>query len=242
MTTQPPITDAASAIALRFWSKVDRRGDDECWPWLGGITGQGYGRFCLSHTKHMPAHRFAYEATNGPVPSDLVMDHLCRNRSCCNPRHLEPVENRTNVLRGVGISAENARKTYCKRGHPLTGRNLMPAIRVRECRQCKLDRAESYRAKKRSPRPLGTPDVAKRRRHILAEIVAIADGSGNPWIKASQLTLLKPSGRNSMLNLLVDHGHLETRLDGPAPPNPRLYSLTERGREALAATEISHAA
>jgi hypothetical protein len=83
------------------------------------------------------AHRLVYEELVGPIPEGMELDHLCRNTSCVNPAHLEPVPHRVNVLRGVGPTAENAVKTECVNGHPLTGRNL--CIRKeggRKCRTC----------------------------------------------------------------------------------------------------------
>jgi hypothetical protein len=95
---------------------------------------------------HLMAHRAAYELAHGPVPPGMVLDHRCRERTCINPAHLEPVPNRENVLRGVGPSAVNARKTACKRGHPLAGPNLyrMPDGR-RQCRACLSVAREAHR-------------------------------------------------------------------------------------------------
>lgn len=90
------------------------------------------------HGKGVLAHRAVYEAIVGPIPRGLTLDHLCRKRACCRPKHLEPVTQRVNALRGVGISALNARKTECKRGHALLGDNLRVTKhgRGRQCRTC----------------------------------------------------------------------------------------------------------
>lgn len=84
---------------VRFWTKVKR--GDECWEWQGEILWTGYGRFSVSPKVKILAHRYAYEATNGAIPEGLVIDHLCRNRRCVNPDHLEPVTRSENVKRGL---------------------------------------------------------------------------------------------------------------------------------------------
>jgi hypothetical protein len=119
-----------------FWEKVDRRGPDECWPWLGTHATNGYGRAWIDHRRRAPAHRIAYELVRDPIPAGLSLDHLCRNRDCVNPAHLEPVTNRENVLRGVGHTAVNAAKTACKRGHPFDEANTYRAKGHRYCRTC----------------------------------------------------------------------------------------------------------
>lgn len=103
-----------------------------CMAWLGPVDAQGYGR----HGKEW-AHRFVYEMTVGPIPSGLQLDHLCRNRRCVNPDHLEPVTSRENTLRGDGPTAQNARKSHCHRGHPFSGDNLfVRSDGTRRCRAC----------------------------------------------------------------------------------------------------------
>lgn len=87
--------------ATNFWKKVDRRGPDECWPWLAGQC-IGYGRF-VDRGVTVWAHRFSYELCVGPIPEGLVIDHLCCNTRCVNPAHLEPVTSRENTLRYLSI-------------------------------------------------------------------------------------------------------------------------------------------
>ena len=107
--------------AERFWSKVDRRGLDECWEWLGAKLVKGYGHFFLGGTRQegnrrwVLAHRFAYEELVGPIPDGLDLDHLCRNVGCCNPAHLEPVSRSVNLLRGVGVGGDRRSASFRER-------------------------------------------------------------------------------------------------------------------------------
>lgn len=102
-------------LPKRFIDKVEL---SDCWLWIGTTTLEGYGKYSVEK-KTVLAHRFAYELLRGKIPKGLTLDHLCRNRNCVNPNHLEPVTQKENVLRGVGITAINARKTLCKHGHKL---------------------------------------------------------------------------------------------------------------------------
>lgn len=128
------------ATAETFWGKVDRTDPKGCWPWLAGKTAGGYG-YVWFDQKMQPAHRIAWELLRGePVPDGLTLDHLCRAKSCVNPGHLDPVDHRTNVLRGTSPTAINARRAYCFRGHELTSENTIqrpgrPGVRG-ECRTC----------------------------------------------------------------------------------------------------------
>jgi hypothetical protein len=134
----------------RFWTLIDRRGDDECWPWLGDLNSNGYGKFFF-HTDGFRmcrgAHCIAYSLMVGEVQEGYELDHLCRNPACCNPSCLEPVTHQENVLRGIGPTAVNARKTHCKNGHPLSGENLRMEGNSRRCLTC--SRATSNATAKR---------------------------------------------------------------------------------------------
>lgn len=130
----------------RFWEKVDKRASGGCWEWFGARSSNGYGTFVIPRPRgesggrsiRFSTHRYAYELLVGPIPEGLVIDHLCRNRACVNPSHMEPVTNRENVLRGK--SAKKSER--CGRGHDLT----LPSARYTsplgksECRRCRDER------------------------------------------------------------------------------------------------------
>jgi hypothetical protein len=121
----------------RFWSKVEKQFCG-CWLWQMPLTDRGYAQFQANKKKSMRAHRVAYEMMKGPIPADLELDHLCRVRHCVNPDHLEPVTHRENVMRAKdGFPARQAAKTHCKRGHPLSGDNLLPNKLKKGSRACK---------------------------------------------------------------------------------------------------------
>jgi hypothetical protein len=128
----------------RFEDKVLRSGFDACWHWAASKDTHGYGHIRLDY-KLTKAHRASYEHFVGPIPTELQLDHLCRNRGCVNPKHLEPVTVRENVLRGNGGGA-HARKTHCIHGHEYTPENTYKQTYVnkdglqsgRSCRECKL--------------------------------------------------------------------------------------------------------
>lgn len=131
-----------------------------CIVWLGGLNGVGYGQFykgrsSLDETGKTYAHRWSYEYHVGPIPDGLHLDHLCRNRRCVNPDHLEPVTIRENLLRGESPSAKHAVKTHCPAGHPYSGSNLhLTPSGQRKCRACDRTRAA---ARRRADRLAFTP-------------------------------------------------------------------------------------
>ena len=130
----------------RFWENVDRSGGpDACWPWLAA-SSNGYG--AVSYEGRMsPSHRVAYTLLVGPIPEGLVIDHLCRNPPCQNPKHLEPVTQAENVRRGDSGKMWAA-KTHCPRGHPYSGENLYITITGgRACRICGRAHRREYKAR-----------------------------------------------------------------------------------------------
>ena len=118
---------------LRFFSKVDKT--SSCWMWTGPKS-YGYGKFSIGR-KTCLAHRFAYERLKGQIPNGLQLDHLCRNKACVNPEHLEPVTNRENALRAVPFIPKT---NTCQKGHELTTDNLVKwkaRYGHKECLKCR---------------------------------------------------------------------------------------------------------
>lgn len=138
-----------------------------CWLWTGAKDPEGYGRYRIGKKiggtgATIGAHRFVFERFRGPIPSGLCIDHLCRVTSCVNPDHLEAVTHRVNILRGVGASAQNIRKTACKRGHPLAALGAASKQGSRGHRHC----PECHRQRQRRTlerRKNGTTDPRYRR-------------------------------------------------------------------------------
>jgi len=122
-------------LEVRFWSKVEKT--SKCWNWKAGTDGR-YGLFKLNG-KDEKAHRVAYLLEKGSIPEGLSLDHLCFNKLCVNPAHLEPVPIRINIQRAA------ARKTHCKRGHALVGDNIRVfPDKPRVCKQCESLRHHNY--------------------------------------------------------------------------------------------------
>ena len=137
MPTKPRSVDRQTRRSQRFW--VQARVDGSCWTWTGPLRSNGYGEareIVGARTRY--AHRAAYQLVKGPIPTDMELDHTCRNRACINPAHLEPVTTRENLLRsGLTRAGRNARKTACIRGHAFTPENTLIVPRGRQCRECR---------------------------------------------------------------------------------------------------------
>jgi hypothetical protein len=110
---------------------------DGCWEWMACKDKDGYGIVAENGYHMRRAARVVYELWRSPIPEGLQIDHLCRNRGCVNPWHLEPVTQRENMLRGDTFAARHAAKTHCPRGHEYTLENTYRSKRgQRECRHC----------------------------------------------------------------------------------------------------------
>lgn len=124
-----------------------------CWLWMNAPDPKGYGRFFVGRIdgrpRQKPAHRVSWGLYRGPIPDGMVIDHLCRVRSCVNPDHLRCVTPAINATENsVSFAARNAAKTHCDRGHPLPAKG--PFGRV--CAACERRRLHAYRARLRAKR------------------------------------------------------------------------------------------
>lgn len=111
------LQECTPTLSMRFWSKVNK--GPSCWIWAGSVAPNGYGKMSVRSNHTMTVHRVSWVLAGRVLKSGMCLDHLCRNRLCVNPDHLELVTHRENVLRGVSSPAGNARKTMCSRGHSL---------------------------------------------------------------------------------------------------------------------------
>lgn len=141
----------------RWWQKVDRRADNECWPWTASRDGDGYGRFQVptaTGQRHTRAHRWIFEQIHGPVPDGMVIMHVCDHPWCVNPNHLRlgtPLDNNDDkVAKGRharlwGTPLKRSRQTHCKHGHEFTPENTKVNDRGhRTCRTCLATNARRH--------------------------------------------------------------------------------------------------
>lgn len=146
-TSVGPCMDAR-ALA-RFESKFAVEPNTGCWLWLGTVNANGYGVINLT-VGERKAHRVSYEHYVGPIPAGLQLDHLCRQRCCVNPDHLEPVTNAENVRRGE-CGRAGRQKTHCDHGHPFSEhggyKQWRHGHRFRYCRKCSREQTAARRQK-----------------------------------------------------------------------------------------------
>ena len=134
-----PIPKLTPKQANYFWSLVEVYHPAGCWNWTGGVRSY-YGRIKING-KAYPAHRVAYAELIGDPATDIHADHLCRNKLCCNPDHIQPKTPRGNTMSGYGPASFNARKTHCKYGHEFTPENTrIGRTGKRACRSCFRER------------------------------------------------------------------------------------------------------
>lgn len=140
------IVTSCMDILQRFMTKVSRDPLTGCWNWTAYVQPNGYGVFGVgsrtdNSRRRVLTHRWSYEHFVGPIPAGLTIDHLCRNRRCVNPEHLQVVTYRTNLLRGDTITARHAAATTCPQGHPYSEINTyVHPEGERVCRTCHRER------------------------------------------------------------------------------------------------------
>lgn len=135
--------DPETGLVNRFIGRIDFE-DSECWTFLGNKNKDGYGGISVSG-KWWSTHRYSYVTLVGEIPEGLELDHLCSNRACANPDHLEPITHIENVRRG-----EKASRTHCPQGHEYSVENTyLNKKGWRKCKICTADAQRRYQAKKR---------------------------------------------------------------------------------------------
>lgn len=129
-------------LEARFFEKTKIQ--EGCWLWIGYKLPKGYGMIHLNG-KPCPAHRVSHLIFKGAIPTGLEIDHLCRNKSCVNPNHLEAVTRSVNLMRGDN---HWRRKTHCPQGHPYDMENTLIDKRgARNCLTCVRYKNREYRRK-----------------------------------------------------------------------------------------------
>ena len=175
--------DDLKKLPARFLEKI-KVNEKGCWVWQAHLTKKGYGQFFIGSRKFgtnkiVSIHCYSYKTLIGPIPKDLQLDHLCRNRACGNPMHLEPVTGSVNCKRGLtGINTvlKEGSKKHCPLGHPYSPENTyVGANGWRKCKTC-------VRERMRIKRPPIYPNKLKT--HC---------PKGHPYDKEN--TYIKPDGR-----------------------------------------------
>ncbi len=133
-----------------FWSRVQKGGTEECWPWQGAMVG-GYGTISVSG-KTMYVHRYAYILTFGPIPDGHHVHHRepCTTKLCCNPAHLIALTPKEHNHQPGHAAAIGRGKTHCPQGHPYTEENTRWKRGLRSCRTCNKEQDRERKRRQRS--------------------------------------------------------------------------------------------
>jgi hypothetical protein len=139
-----------SGLPASLEEKIIPEPNSGCWIWLGALRSKedGYGG-ATWNGRSWRAHRLTYTLLCEAVSANLDIDHLCRNRICCNPDHLEPVTRGVNVARGDGVAPNNLLKTHCPQGHEYTPDNTYRWTKQRFCRICSKKYKRNYAEKQK---------------------------------------------------------------------------------------------
>lgn len=186
---------SAEAWWPRFVEKIEVA-ENGCWLWTRRLDKEGYGHVSINRRNWL-VHRAAYVALIGPIAPGMTLDHLCHtnardcpggrsclHRRCANPWHCEPASNVENVMRGNSVPAQRARQTTCKKGHPLSGSNLLINGVWRRCKTCTYAYIQDRRSRKRASKPSASQ---------LRVLAVLASGGSLRSIEFSHLTLCAPT-------------------------------------------------
>lgn len=141
-----------ATVTEKLWQRFERS-ESGCWEWIGVVAADGYGHYKTNGRPHQ-AHRVVYEFLVGPIPEGLQLDHLCRNRKCVNPAHLEPVTAKENTRRADVVFGIRSAATHCKHGHPFDAENTKWVDGRRTCRACRRRISAEANARRREARRL----------------------------------------------------------------------------------------
>lgn len=137
----------------RFMEKVFMVPESTCWFWTGYHDRDGYAMSSINDVP-LAAYRMAYKLFVGELTKGMCLDHICRQRGCVNPKHMEEVTSKENTRRSpIAPAAINAQKTHCPRGHELTEGNIVTSMKGRNCLICNrvkdAERKRRYRAERK---------------------------------------------------------------------------------------------